>query len=222
MVHAQRLVGKKGIFLPDEKSSPEQIAEFRKALDVPEKPEDYEVKPDNIPEGLEWNDDLAKQFIDIAHKHNVPKAAMKEMARKFQEMETLRVQAGWEMAQAENKRRYDEGIRTLQAAWGNEMPKQIELVQRAAARYGAPVDSPGWSDPAIVKFIANMARSMSEDTFVSPNGAQMRSPYEMAMDIVQNPDNPEYKLYRGGHKPTQAKVEDLFKEAERLELQQRR
>ena len=218
-VNAQRLIGKKGVIVPDEKSTPEQIAEFRKALDVPEKPEEYEVKPQNIPEGLQWNDDLAKPFIEIAHKHNASKGLMKELAQKFQDMESARVQAGWEMAQAEKRQRYEEGVRTLQNAWGGEMPKQIELVQRAAAKYGAPVDTFGWGDPAIVKLIANMARSMSEDTFVSPNGSgPTRGPREMALDIIQNPDNPEYKAYRSNHKPTQAKVQDLLEEAERIEL----
>lgn len=218
-VNAQRLLGKKGVVVPDDKSTPEQIAEFRKALDVPEKPEEYQIKPENIPEGLQWNDDLAKGFLEIAHKHNAPKRLMKELAQKFQDMESARVQAGWEMAQAEKRQRYEEGVRTLQNAWGGEMPKQIELVQRAAAKYGAPVDTFGWGDPAIVKLIANMARSMSEDTFVSPNGSgPTRGPRETALDIIQNPENPEYKAYRSGHKPTQAKVQDLIEEAERIEL----
>ena len=218
-VNAERLIGKKGIHIPDEKSTPEQIAEFRKSLDVPDKPEDYAVKPENIPEGLEWNEDLAKQFTEIAHKHNVPKRAMKDLAQKFQDLETMRVRAGWEMAQAESKRRYEEGVRELESAWGPQTPKQIELVQRAAARYGTPVDTPGFSDPNIVKFVAKMAASISEDTFVTPNGAgSSMGPRERALDIIQNPENAEYKAYRSGHKPTQAKVQDLIEEAERIEL----
>ena len=219
-VNAERLIGKKGVFIPDEKSTPEQIAEFRKQLDVPEKPEEYEVKPQNIPEGLEWNDDLAKQFLEIAHKHNVPKRAMKDLAQKFQDLETMRVRAGWEMAQAEVNRKYEAGQQELERAWGAQKPQQIELVKRAAARFGAPADTWGLGDPAIVKWVANMASRMSEDTFVSPNGAgSAMGPKERALDIIQNPENSEYKAYRSGHKPTQAKVEDLLREAERLELQ---
>ena len=218
-VNAERLIGKKGVFIPDEKSTPEQIAEFRKQLDVPEKPEEYAVKPENVPDGMQWNDDLAKPFLEIAHKHNVPKRAMKELTQKFQDMENARMRAGFEMAQAEARRKYEEGQRQLESAWGPSTPKQIELVQRAAAKYGTRPDTPGFSDPEIVKFVAKMAASISEDTFVTPNGAgSSMGPKERALDIIQNPENAEYKAYRSGHKPTQAKVQDLIEEAERLEL----
>jgi hypothetical protein len=64
---AQDLLGRKstGLELPGKDAPPEKIAEFRKALGVPEAPEKYEYKP---PEGRQVNADGLKSMQAEAHK----------------------------------------------------------------------------------------------------------------------------------------------------------
>lgn len=63
---AQGLIGKKGLQVPGDNATPEQIAEFHKALGVPEKPEDYKF---NLPEGYKADEvrigEWRKQFKEL-------------------------------------------------------------------------------------------------------------------------------------------------------------
>lgn len=42
-VHQSKRMAEKGVFPPDDKSTPEEIAAYRKAIGVPDKPEDYKM-----------------------------------------------------------------------------------------------------------------------------------------------------------------------------------
>lgn len=48
-------MSKRGVTLPGEKATEDELKAFAKQAGVPEKPEDYKIKP-NLPEGYEYND----------------------------------------------------------------------------------------------------------------------------------------------------------------------
>jgi hypothetical protein len=59
--------------VPGDDATPEQLADFRRALGVPEKPEDYGItKPAELPEGVEWDDELVGNFTKFAHETGLP------------------------------------------------------------------------------------------------------------------------------------------------------
>lgn len=69
---------------PGDDATPEQKAaywaDFRKITGAPEKVEDYGLKaPENLPEGVEWNAELATKAASIAHKYGVPPEALNEL-----------------------------------------------------------------------------------------------------------------------------------------------
>ena len=76
LANANALIGKK-LGVPNEKSSPEEVAAFRRAMGVPESLDEYKLAPETLPEGMTWNDDMAKPYAEIAHKHGIPPSAMK-------------------------------------------------------------------------------------------------------------------------------------------------
>jgi len=216
MINAQRLIGKKGVILPTEKSTPEEIAEYRKAVGVPDTADGYGVKPETLPDGVEWSDDLAKPFLAIAHKHNVSKAALKELVTAHAQMEGMRTQTAVQMAQAEAQQKFETGIKELQQSWGREFDTNRQKVAQLAAYAGIPVDSPGFSDPNMAKLIYRLSKDFSEDRLVAI-GKQTTtgSAAQAAKDIMTNPDNPDYKKYHGGDKDTQARVRAYLEQAER-------
>jgi len=85
--HAQHRLGR-AVILP---GKPEEAEAWRKenlprlyqagALSPPpSKPEEYEIaKPADLPEGLTWNDEAAKELGTILHKHGVSKAAVADL-----------------------------------------------------------------------------------------------------------------------------------------------
>jgi hypothetical protein len=80
--HMAQFVGKKaGHLPPNETSTPEEIAEYRKQIGAPEDPTGYKFKPENLPPGSEWNDALSQKAEALMHQHNIPEKFAPELAK---------------------------------------------------------------------------------------------------------------------------------------------
>ncbi|MDP2218547.1 MAG: hypothetical protein Q8J68_14815 [Methanolobus sp.] len=56
-----------------EKSTPEEVAEFRKAIGAPESPDGYKIeRPDKFPEGFVYDEVLEKEFRELAFAEHIP------------------------------------------------------------------------------------------------------------------------------------------------------
>ncbi len=85
LANANALIGKK-LGVPNEKSSPEEVAAFRRSLGVPDTIDEYKFAPDALPEGMTWDDNNVKNYAEIAHKHNIPPSAMKALVTEHAKM----------------------------------------------------------------------------------------------------------------------------------------
>jgi hypothetical protein len=192
----EQLLGKKAnaIVPPNEKSTPEEISAYRKALGVPESPEGYNLKPEQLPEGITWDDNVAKRAAELAHKHNVPAAAMQEFMKFDMERAALMNQAAAGMIEAQ----LESGRAELQKVWGDKMPEKIELARRAAVTAGVDPTSQGFVDPQVVKAIVNLAEKLSDDKLVAGDQTGVTSTRARARDIMTNQANPLYARYQEG------------------------
>lgn len=68
------------INVPGENAKPEEIAAFRTAIGVPEKPDGYEISG---PEGVQLNEPLIAALRDSAVKHGAPKGAFEGLVGDF-------------------------------------------------------------------------------------------------------------------------------------------
>ena len=207
LANANALIGKK-LGVPSEKSSPEEVAAFRKAMGVPDTLDDYKFAPDALPEGMTWNDDFAKPFAEIAHKHNVPPSAMKALANQFAHYEKVKLEA----LQSTFEKQRTDAVGTLQKEWGNEFDKNIGLAKQAAKMAGVNANSHGFSDPEVVRGFVRMAQMMSEDKMGrGMQSAEMMTGQARAMDIMRNADNPWHKRYQEGDREAVSLVNSLLK-----------
>ena len=207
LANANQLIGKK-LGVPSEKSSPEEVAAFRKALGVPDTLDDYKFAPDALPEGMTWNDDFAKPFAEIAHKHNVPPGAMKALANQFAHYEKVKL----ESLQSTFEKQRTDAVGTLQKEWGNEFDKNIGLAKQAAKMAGVNANSHGFSDPEVVRGFVRMAQMMSEDKMGrGMQSAEMMTGQSRAMDIMRNAENPWHKRYQEGDSEAVSLVNSLLK-----------
>lgn len=192
----EQLLGKKAqaIVPPNEKSTPEEIAEYRKAIGVPDAPEGYNLKPEQLPEGITWDDNVAKRAAELAHKHNVPAAAMQEFMKFDMERAALMNQAAARMIETQ----LETGRAELQKVWGDKMPEKIELARRAAVTAGVDPSSQGFVDPQVVKAIVNLAEKLSDDKLVAGDQTGVSSTRARAKDIMTNQANPLYTRYQEG------------------------
>jgi hypothetical protein len=192
----EQLLGKKAnaIVPPSEKSTPEEIAAYRKAIGVPESPEAYNLKPEQLPEGVVWDESVAKRAAELAHKHNVPAAAMQEFMKFDMERAALMNQAAAQMIETQ----LETGRAELQKVWGDKMPEKIELARRAAVTAGVDPTSQGFVDPQVVKAIVNLAEKLSDDKLVAGVQTGVSSTRARAKDIMTNAANPLYLRYQEG------------------------
>lgn len=193
---AQRALGRKAqaVLPPNEKSTPEEVAEYRKALGVPESPEGYNLKPEQLPEGVTWDDATAKRAAELAHKHHIPAAAMQEFMKFDMERAALMNQAAANMIDEQ----LQQGRAELERVWGDKMPEKIELARRAAVTAGVDPSSQGFVDPQVVKAIVSLAEKLSDDKLVEGNQTGVSSTRARARDIMTNQANPLYARYQEG------------------------
>ena len=212
---ANRLVGRKGVLMPTPESSSEEVTAFRKALGVPETADGYAAvaKPQGeLPQGLLWNDDIAKSYYEVAHRHNVSAEAMKELTELNMKQREFEMQAQIESVN-ETKHR---GLAHLRQTWGADFDRNIAVAQRAAALAGVDVNSYGWRDPEVVKVVVRMANMMGEDKFVGAGTSLPVGSADLrvrAMDIMRNPANPLHQRYRDGDVDVQSQVRNMLKQS---------
>lgn len=201
--------------LPGKDAKPEEVAEYRKALGIPEKPEDYGLKaPDNLPQGTEWNPEFAKAFASEAHKLGLTKAQVEGLSAWHLQETVGRMQS----VEADGQKLFEEEQAVLRQAFGNEYEKRMVDAQRAAMTLGLPPDHPVFFRADTIKAMAKLSDLISEDRLVSPTQVQNKlSPDTAARDVMTNPDNPDYKAYydpaHGRHREVVAWVNDQMKRA---------
>jgi hypothetical protein len=210
--HLQQTLGRKAnaVVLPNEKSTPEEVAEFRKAMGIPESADQYDlsVEVEGVPEAGKWTADMLKPFAEIAHKHNVPPSAMKDIVSQIAQVEQNRLEAATGMLEE----RLKEGETLLKKEYGANYGRNIDRATRAATSLGLDVNSPGLSDPQVVKALVRVADLLSEDKLINADVApSLQLASTKAKDIQTNPANPMYARYQEGDPEVVGYVRDLLK-----------
>ena len=208
LANANALIGKK-LGVPNEKSSPEEVAAFRRSLGVPDSIDEYKFAPDALPEGMTWDDNNVKNYAEIAHKHNIPPSAMKALVTEHAKMEHFKMQG----MQAQIEKQHVEAVNTLKKEWGGEFEKNIGLAKQAAKIAGVNANSQGFADPEVVRGFVRLSQMMSEDKVGrSMSGSEFMTGQARAKDIMSNPDNSWHKRYMEGDREAATLVTGLLKQ----------
>ena len=204
----EQLLGKKAnsVPVPNDKSTPEEVSAYRKAIGVPDSPEGYKLKPEQLPQGVSWDENVAKRAAELAHRHNIPATAMSELMQFDMERAALMNQAAASMIESQ----LESGRAELQKVYGDKMPEKIELARRAAVTAGVDPSSQGFVDPQVVKAIVSLAEKLSDDRLVEGNQTGISSTRARARDIMTNESNPLYKRYQDGDSETVDQVRRML------------
>jgi hypothetical protein len=213
-VHAQSLIGKKGVVLPSEKASDEEWTGFYQSLGQP--PIDkFEIA---TPKDTPLNENFLKDFKTNAHKAGLlPKQAQGLLdwylnAEKSMTAETQKV------AQGEQIKNLD----ALKQEWGPGYSKQIFLAQTAAKELGGAsfveyLNQTGLgNDAQVIKIMAKAGALLGEDKLRGDgSGGQFgKTPAETRReinDIMGNPKHPYFDATHPGHKQAVADMSERYK-----------
>lgn len=177
-------------------------------VDVPESPEAYQLKPEKLPDGIEWSEEVDKRFRSVFHEKGVSADAAAAIATTFVEME------------AENYRQLDEaykkqladGQAALKKEWGASYDQKITEIKGAVQRLGFdPADVSLFSNPQVVKFMGKVVGALSPDSIPAAKGgvatgATFSGTVEEATRIMTDKTHPEYELYHQGERSVIDKV----------------
>ena len=136
-------------------------AELRKITGAPEKPEEYGLKaPENLPEGVEWNGELANKAVSIAHKYGVPPEALQELVALNNENigslianSKAAKEAEWEKAQEQ-----------LNLEWGEAAKVNWQRANRGAIALGIDTTKSDLArNPEFIKAALAVDKMLRED-----------------------------------------------------------
>lgn len=175
---------------PGEGATPEQIAayyaEVRKITGAPEKPEDYGLKaPEKLPEGVEWNAELATKAAGIAHKYGVPPEALQELVALNNENVSSLITKSQEIQKAQ----YEEMVNNLNSEWGAEAKTNWQRANRGAIAMGIdPAKSDLANNAEFIKAALAVDKMLREDAglVTGDNDAQT---YQEQLTKIQSSDD---------------------------------
>jgi hypothetical protein len=198
-------------------ATPEQIAEYRQANGIPEKPDGYFAK---LPDGLVIGDadkPLFESFAKGLHDLNAPPQIAQYAVKwynDFQEQQLGRV------AEADNthKTATEDALR---AEWGNDYRANInhissflstapegvaDLISNARGADGKAI----LNDPGTVKWLATLAREFNPvGTIVPGGGNSMQGIESRETEITKLMGNPNSEYWKG---PTAEKLQKEFRD----------
>ena len=169
-IELEKYTGSKGVIVPGEKATPEEIGKFYNSLGRPEKADGYKLSPLT---GLHPEVDMSPEgeagFKAFMHKHGIPQ----------READGIRKDYYTTMSQSLVKR--DEEMMTkkhsaetaLRQEWGADYGTKLSQASQLVEKFGGEGAREAFGElgnnPAVLKTLGNIAKHFNEDTFVKGN-----------------------------------------------------
>lgn len=163
--------------IPGEGSTPEQQQNFWAKMGKPSNAAEYEFKaPEGLPEGLDYSDERAAKFAELAHKNNLTKAQAQGLFESLHaELLVPEFMQGSEAAEAVKDQMITQNFQTLEAKWGKlDSPEFDANHKQALKAFNFVADkemaeafksSPELaSNPLVLDLLARLGNKMSPDT----------------------------------------------------------
>ena len=189
-------VGKRangGAVYPAAGATDADIAAFRQAAGVPDSPDAYQLKPENLPDGLTWDDSAVKPYAEIFHKHHVPQAAAAELIARHVESMAEQAAAGMDGFAQKVNAFVQASEKLFAQEWGSDYPTRLEANRAfVSARFDEselsdPVLQAALSHPKIVRMIDDARRGLREAPMPGVGAERLagsHSPRQQAQEII--------------------------------------
>lgn len=199
--NALGLIGKKTPVTsgyPKEGASAEEVSAFRAEAGVPHSPQEYLLRPEALPDGVEWDEAMGEKFSELMHAHHIPAVAAQALVAAHLEsvvdqQEGLRTSLSSVMEEMVKKTTAE-----FQREWGVDYEARHEANNDFISARMKPEDlaNPALrvalSNPALIRIIDEARRASRETRLPGmKNGAAVASlsARQQGLEIMkQNPD----------------------------------
>lgn len=211
-LHGQRQLSQARPAIPDETSTPEQVKAFRDFLQLPEDEKAWDIgKPDKLPEGVEWNENLAKEVSAWARANHISPKAIPSLVEKFNSIMGEQGKASKEQFDANSLAVIKADEEALKKEWGADHGKNMTLAKRAAATAGLPAEHYALTDKDVLKAFHKLAVATGESRLVAgqENNMLTGDPATQARLIQTDKTNPHYAAYHNAQDPNHKTVRGM-------------
>lgn len=185
----------RAVTLPGGETGPEELADFRARMGVPDRPEGYEYEPPgNLPDILTEAADEAEmaEIFEVAHELGLSQAQLTGLL----DWRFERLAGAGEQIEAKLARAREESERILRREWGRDYERNLNLSRRALRAFGgeglagfltrARVDGAQLANhPEIVRWAASIGAALSEATLHAGGEGGGRSAEERRAELTQ-------------------------------------
>lgn len=201
-VHAQKMVGKDKVVVPDANSSEEDWAAFYRKAGLPESIDTYEL---SAPEGL-YSDEQAAAIKQLAFENNIMPSQMAKIleAQKgfLDERTTTEAEQDQELV--------EQALAELKEEWGEEgynanvAKAQTVIEEFAPEGFTEYLEETGLGDdPMMIKLLSKIGENLTEDTFQADSVAHLGVSKEDAeseiASILGNDASPYWNSNHANH-----------------------
>lgn len=226
--HYERSKGS-SVRIPGKDAKPEERTAFKqKAYDAglfeapPGKPEEYGlVKPEKLPDGVEWSDELAGKLAATLHKHGAPKALAADLIALHHEI------IGGKAAGL--KTDFEAGMAAIKKEHGDKFDERSEALKRLTPHIFKSEEELAFFEkmglgnhPTFLSVMLRLAPfAMSDSSFISeiqkPGGGTGAGSGEAAREevskIMTDKTHPMHDGYWRQEPTVLAHIEELYKKA---------
>ena len=208
------LLGRKGVALPGEEASEEDINRFYAELGRPESVEGYDTSGVDIPEGLPIDEGFTNDMVTMLHKHGISQRQLPGIMQDF-----MNYQATFLSGRADQNAQAASQLEgELRAEWGDSYQERLETAFRALTTFGgedalefAKVELADGTQlgnhPTFLKILAGTGAKLSEHRLLgdkSPMASMMPAEAVASiakldgnqehMAIMMDPSHPQYAI----------------------------
>lgn len=195
----------KSVKIPDAEAPDQEWDAFHSKI-RPESPDKYEIKPTQLPEGLEYDKEMESRFInEVAFKAGLSNRQTQGIIDWWNNMViTLNAEAQKEREETGN---------ALKKEWGRDFDGNTGLAKQAAIKLGGQeyADSFDGLDNGTKKILAQVGKMIGNDKLVSGSSASV-SAQEEINKIRQDPKHPFNDPMHPQHKQSIKDVLALYKQ----------
>jgi|SRR6266850_2545966 len=206
--------------LPPKGARPEAWDEVYSKLGRPEKPDQYEVTPPPMPEGVPWDTGAQAQFLEHSHKLGLTSAQVQGVLDYYGDY----LAKGVEQSQQQTRQSAEDTLKSLEQEYGPiTFERHLSTVQAFVRSEGDPeliaeLERTGWGNhPHLTRLLIRLsedwksdqiAKGMKEEDFTGMPSPQAAA--EEAKKIMADMKGPYWQRNHALHQETRAQVARLM------------
>lgn len=213
--HAVEKIGGNTVKIPGEGATDADWQEYREKMGIPDTVEGYELNaPDEIPEGLQIDEDSQKWFREVSQKLHLTKGQAGKLYKEYLALQGSRYQTAQQQQQEAQARAVQEVEADLKREFGLAYEDRIEAAYGVLNKLEAPAELeqgikslPPQERAAFTKLLAKVAREFEDDTVIGGSRRTGKlTPAEARAEIDKinsdedqahlNADHPSHKQVR--------------------------